>query len=179
MRSGPAQPKGNTRPPVKGPNTAGPWDGTVSKPALRAKFQHPQIPPAPRGSRLSGRVWVIDGDTVCIGKTKVRLAGIDAPEIDMPYGQKSKWAMVEICKGHRITVVMHGETSYDRQVGTAYLPDGRDIGAEIVKRGLALDLATFSGGKYRKYEPDGARSKLAFGQFGHRSLYKKDSVRRG
>ncbi|MDJ0994863.1 MAG: thermonuclease family protein [Dinoroseobacter sp.] len=135
---------------------------------------HP-ITPAARGSKLSGRVWVIDGDTICIGRTKIRLAGIDAPEIDMPFGQKSKWAMVDLCKGQRVTVVMHGETSYDRQVGTAYLPDGRDIGAEIIKRGLALDLAVFSGGKYREFEPKGARHRLAGGRFGHRSLYGKHS----
>lgn len=130
----------------------------------------PAILPVARGSKLSGRAWVIDGDTIKIGRTKIRLAGIDAPEIDMPFGQKSKWAMVDICKGQRVTVVMHGETSYDRQVGTAYLPDGRDIGAEIIRRGLALDLAFYSGGKYRNLEPEGVRRKLANGQFGHRSL---------
>lgn len=141
--------------------------------AATSRRPHPYVhepDAAPRGSKLSGRAWVIDGDTIRIGRTKIRLAGIDAPELDMPFGKKSKWAMVGICKGRRVTAVMHGETSYDRQVATVYLDDGRDAGAELVKQGLALDLAHFSGGKYRALEPDGARRRLAYGRFGHRSL---------
>lgn len=113
---------------------------------------------------------MIDGDTIKIGKTKIRLAGIDAPEIDMPWGQKSKWAMVGICRGSIITVKLDGTVSYDRLVGTCFLPDGRDIGAEIIKMGLALDLACFSGGKYRHHEPADSRRKLCYGRFGHSSI---------
>jgi endonuclease YncB( thermonuclease family) len=120
--------------------------------------------------RLTGKAYVIDGDTIKIKGTKIRLAGIDAPEVDMPWGQKSKWTMVGICKGQTITAELDGERSHDRLVGTCFLPDGRDIGAEIVKRGLALDLPHFSGGKYRQMEPDGARKKLCNGKFGHASI---------
>ena len=109
---------------------------------------------------LSGRAYVIDGDTIVIKGTKIRLAGIDAPELDQPFGQKSKWAMVELCKGHVVTAKLNGETSHDRLVGTCYLPDGRDIGAELIKRGLALDWTFHSGGKYRQLEPRGIRGKL-------------------
>lgn len=129
-----------------------------------------KLPPIPASRTLAGRAYVIDGDTICIQNTKIRLAGIDAPELDMPWGQKAKWAMVFICRGQKITAKLNGERSFDRLVGTCYLPDGRDIGAEIVKQGLALDLPSFSNGKYRQYEPDGARRRLANGKFGHRSL---------
>jgi endonuclease YncB( thermonuclease family) len=112
---------------------------------------------------LSGRAWVIDGDTIVIGRTKIRLAGIDAPELDRPFGQKSKWAMVDICKGHVITAELTGEWSHDRMVGTCYLPDGRDIGAELVGRGLALDWPMFSGGRYRSLEPKGVRRYMKAG----------------
>jgi len=78
--------------------------------------------------------------------------------------------MVDICKGQTITVELDGERSFDRLVGTCFLQDGRDIGAEIVKRGLALDLPHFSGGKYRQMEPEGARKKLCNGKFGHASI---------
>jgi endonuclease YncB( thermonuclease family) len=103
---------------------------------------------------------VIDGDTIVVSKIKVRLAGIDAPELDQPWGQKSKWEMVRICKGQVLRVELTGETSYDRLVGTCYLPDGRDIGAEIVKAGLALDGGHFSKGKYRHLEQPDMRAKL-------------------
>lgn len=88
---------------------------------------------------IEGACHVIDGDTIRFGQTKIRLAGIDAPELDMPFGQKAKWAMVGLCKGHKIRAECTGEQSYDRLVATCYLPDGRDLGAELVKRGLALD----------------------------------------
>ncbi|SHE65110.1 Endonuclease YncB, thermonuclease family [Ruegeria intermedia] len=130
--------------------------------------QHPRVAPSDR--ILTGRAYVIDGDTIIVRGTKIRLAGIDAPELDMPWGQKAKWAMVEICKGQEITVKLNGETSYDRFVGIGYLPDGRDIGAELVKRGLALDLPFFSQGRYRHLEPAGARERLRNGAFGHASI---------
>lgn len=128
------------------------------------------LPSIPESRVIKGKAYVIDGDTIRIKGTKIRLSGIDAPETNMPWGQKSKWAMVGICKGQTITVKLDGERSYDRLVGTCYLPDGRDIGAEIIKAGLALDLPHFSGGKYRHLEPQGARRKLGYGKFGHSTL---------
>ena len=132
------------------------------------------LPPFPESMKIKGKAYVIDGDTIRIGSTKIRLAGIDAPEEDQPWGRKSKWAMYEICKGQVITVELDGTRSYDRLVGTCYLPDGRDIGAEIVKCGLALDLPEFSHGKYRRFEPQGARRRLANGAFGHKSLHHRN-----
>ena len=116
--------------------------------------------PIPMSMEIRGPCYVIDGDTIRIGKTKIRLAGLDAPELDEPYGQKSKWAMVQICKGHQIRVALSGEQSYDRLVGTCYLEDGTDIGAALIKQGLALDGGHFSKGKYRHLEPSGIRWKL-------------------
>ena len=131
-----------------------------SKP-LTNQVRGKSAPPAiPQSRELSGKCYVIDGDTIVIRRVKVRLAGIDAPELDQPFGQKSKWAMVNICKGQVVTVKLNGETSYDRLVGTCYLSDGRDIGAELIKQGLAVDWGVFSGGRYRCYEPAGIRRKL-------------------
>lgn len=144
--------------------------GETQPAATKGPGDAPLRKPAPHRV-LRGRAYVIDGDTIAINRIKIRLAGIDAPELDMPYGQKSKWAMVEICKGKEITARLNGETSYDRVVAKCYLPDGRDIGAELVKRGLALDLPHFSGGAYRRFEPEGARRKLGHGMFGHRSKW--------
>ena len=109
---------------------------------------------------LQGRCWVIDGDTIVLGKVHLRLAGIDAPELDHPWGQQSKWALVKLCQGQTVTAHIKPEMSYDRVVAECFLPDGRDLAAELVSCGLALDWAKFSGGKYRHLEPDGARRKL-------------------
>ena len=123
-------------------------------------IDHAAPPHFPLSMLLEGPAHVIDGDTIIVRKIKISLAGIDAPELDRPWGQKSKWEMVRICKGHSIRVELTGDTSYDRLVGTCYLPDGTDIGAEIIKAGLALDGGYYSEGKYRHLEPAGIRRKL-------------------
>lgn len=145
-----------------------PIDGTGANGlAVTNGIAHPPPPPFPTSMILEGPAYVIDGDTIRIKKIKIRLAGIDAPELDRPWGQASKWEMVKNCKGHRIRVELTGDTSYDRLVGTCYLPDGTDIGAEIVKAGLALDGGLYSAGKYRHLEPAGVRRKIR--PFGNQS----------
>lgn len=109
---------------------------------------------------LQGKCWVVDGDTIVIDKTHIRLAGIDAPDLDHPFGKQAKWALVQLCKGQEVTARIRPELSYDRVVAECYLPDGRDLSAELVKSGLALDWPKFSGGKYRHLETADARKKL-------------------
>ena len=109
---------------------------------------------------LRGRCWVIDGDTIVIDNVRVRLAGIDAPELDHPWGERSKWALVQLCRGQIVTAQIKPELSYDRVLAECFLPDGRDLAAELVRRGLALDWSKFSGGKYLHLEPRDARRKL-------------------
>ncbi len=109
---------------------------------------------------LTGKCTVVDGDTIRIGTVSIRLAGIDAPELEHPWGQKAKWALVHMVKGQVIIAEIEPEMSYDRVVATCYLPDGRDLSAEMVKIGLALDWAKFSKGKYAALEPEGVRQKL-------------------
>lgn len=115
---------------------------------------------APPVRILRGRCWVIDGDTIIIDDVRLRLAGIDAPELDHPWGQKSKWALVQLCKGQIVTAHIKPELSYDRAVAECYLSDGRNLAAELVRAGLALDWPAFSGGKYQHLEPPDARRRL-------------------
>ncbi|MEJ6390968.1 thermonuclease family protein [Gymnodinialimonas ulvae] len=120
----------------------------------------PQQPLRQKYETLTGRCWVVDGDTIMIGKTRIRLWGIDAPEMNHPYGKISKFALVAMVKGQDITATFHGTGSYERAVAHCRLPDGRDIAAELVKQGLALDWPDYSNGHYAKWEPDGVRKKL-------------------
>ncbi|NOE26728.1 thermonuclease family protein [Ruegeria sp. HKCCD6157] len=109
---------------------------------------------------LQGKAWVTDGDTIVINKTQIRLFGIDAPEIDHPFGQKAKWAMVKLCKGHEVKAVVTDVDHYGRTVARCTLPDGRDLSAELVKMGLAIDWPKFSEGKYKHLEVPGVRKRL-------------------
>lgn len=109
---------------------------------------------------VRGRAWVIDGDTIVIGGTRIRLSGIDAPEMDHPYGKTAKWTLVNLCKGQEVRAVFDGDLSHDRTVATCYLPDGRDLSAEMVKAGMVIDWPKFSRGKYSGLEVPGIRKKL-------------------
>ncbi|MTH78936.1 hypothetical protein GL286_14490 [Paracoccus aestuariivivens] len=109
---------------------------------------------------LEGAARVVDGDTIVIQKTQIRLFGIDAAEFNHPYGKNAKWALVSLCKGQAIRAELIAQDVHGRRVAKCFLPDGRDLSAEMVKLGLALDWAKFSGGKYRSLETSDARKKL-------------------
>jgi micrococcal nuclease len=109
---------------------------------------------------LEGPAYVTDGDTITIQKTQVRLFGIDAPELNHPYGKNAKWALVRLCKGHHIRAEVLEEDDYGRTVARCTLPDGRDLSQQMVQDGHALDWPKFSGGKYSPFEVAGIRKKL-------------------
>ena len=140
---------------------------SVVRPAQPARPSEAERCPKLYGTVLRGRAHVIDGDTIIVAKQRIRLAGIDAPELDHPYGQKAKWEMVKICKGQEISVRLNGFRSHERVVGFCYLPDGTDIGAELIRRGLALDYGLFSNGHYRGLEPEGARKRILGSRWAH------------
>lgn len=127
---------------------------------------HPPIEPnhlpSTRGEQevIKGRCWVIDGDTIVINKTHIRLAGIDAPELDQPFGKVAKSTLVRLCKGQVVTAYTDGSLSHERTVAVCTLEDGRDLSAEMVKAGLALDWKKYSDGRYRSLEASDLRRKL-------------------
>lgn len=144
---------------------------------LRAVLYHPPAPthrvpqprprsmPSPRVVKqapapLCGKCYVIDGDTIIIKRQNIRLFGIDAPELDHPWGQNSKWFLHRLCKGHLVTARVTGELSYNRRIARCFLPDGRDLSAEMVKHGLAIDWPKYSGGLYGHLEAPDIREKL-------------------
>lgn len=116
--------------------------------------------PKPDVTILTGSAYVVDGDTLVIKKTQVRLFGVDAPEMNHPFGKKAKWALVSLCKGQKIRAEVTDQDTHGRTVARCYLEDGRDLSAEMVKLGLAIDWPKFSGGKYRSMEMPDARKKL-------------------
>ena len=109
-----------------------------------------------------GNCWVIDGDTIPIGSQKIRLQGINAPELDEPYGKQAKWALHTLVKGQTVTAQPNGEKSYDRIVAKCFLENGRDLAAEMVKMELALDLPKYPDADYRHLETPASRKKLSW-----------------
>jgi micrococcal nuclease len=90
---------------------------------------------------------VIDGDTfVTDSGEKVRLIGIDTPEVDEPYYTKAKDYLSTRIEGKQ--VLLEGDSSnrdtYGRLLRYIWL-DGELVNRELVEKGLALA---------RAYEPD-------------------------
>jgi endonuclease YncB( thermonuclease family) len=79
-----------------------------------------------------------DGDTCALADgTRVRLHGVDAPELDQPYGAQSRLLINSLVAGHHVDVRPTGDLSYGRTVADIVLPDGRDVGAVLVASGAA------------------------------------------
>ena len=85
-------------------------------------------------------IAVHDGDTVTLknesGQKKVRLAGIDAPEISQPYGVESRAALRESVLGKQVQIETLRHDKYGRMVGKVLL-DGQDINLNQVQFGMA------------------------------------------
>ena len=141
-------------------DTPGKAASRLRKSLAHGPAQRRNHPPSLHWSRPRGAVWVIDGDTVRIKNTQIRLFGIDAPELNHPHGKKAKWALHKMCKGHTVRAEITDIDHYGRTVARCYLSDGRDLSAEMVKHGLALDWPKFSGGRYRRMETREARKRL-------------------
>lgn len=108
---------------------------------------------------LSGKVVSIhDGDTITVlqGKqqVKIRLYGIDAPELKQPYGKKSKQFLANLIAGKVVEVEENGKDRYKRTIGTVYL-GGTDINAQMVANGYAWAYRKFS----KKYTPQESQAK--------------------
>ena len=102
----------------------------------------------------------MDGDTIVIDKTNIRLFGIDAPEMEHPYGRNAKYALMRLCKGKTIRAEVTGGDHYDRIVARCRLEDGTELSALMVETGHAIDWPKFSGGAYRHLEETGIRKRL-------------------
>lgn len=91
---------------------------------------------------------VIDGDTVVLAdETRVRLIGIDAPEIENrdyahrgePYGEESKQILKKWIEGKTVNLKdgPEKEDRYHRRLAYLYLEDGFFINLQLVETGAA------------------------------------------
>ena len=92
-------------------------------------------------------IKISDGDTITIlqGKQqiKVRLFGIDAPELEQPYGKKSKQFLANLIAGEVVEVEPKGKDRYKRTLGIIYYK-GQDINAQMVLNGYAWAYVKYS-----------------------------------
>ena len=100
-------------------------------------------------------VIVVDGDTIKFNNKKIRLHGIDTPEIkqicknktgeNYKCGIKAKLELINLISQQKIKCLIHGKDRYKRLIGTCFIKE-ININKWLVKNGWAL--------AYRKYSKD-------------------------
>ncbi|MDK9637869.1 thermonuclease family protein [Enterobacter hormaechei] len=96
----------------------------------------------PASADISARiVRVLDGDTVEVLETgnrltRVRLAGIDAPEKNQPFGQRSRQELTSMVAQRNVTITGEETDRYGRRLGTVWL-GATDVNAAQIRKGLA------------------------------------------
>lgn len=95
-------------------------------------------------------IAVIDGDTIdvmSLGKSeRVRLYGVDAPEIDQAFGTKAQRFTSEQVFGKNVRVVVRDTDFFGRTIGDVYLSNGKRLNEILVSAGMAW--------WYSQYAPD-------------------------
>jgi endonuclease YncB( thermonuclease family) len=129
--------------------------------------------PSPDAGRETGWAarWTIDGDTLDIERdgqvVRLRLLNIDAPERRTAdhgpqcLAEAATTRLIELApRGTELTILTAGQDRYGRTLGEAWLPDGRMLGAEIVRSGLAAPV-TIGGQDTFRAEMDVAQAEAA------------------
>jgi len=109
-------------------------------------------PNAAETKSLSGTVsHVTDGDTfhlLGLGPA-IRVWGLDAPERKQAGGSDATRAMRGLISEAILVCQVRDIDRYSRIVAQCFLPDGRDIAAEMIRIGVASEYCRFSRGFYR------------------------------
>jgi endonuclease YncB( thermonuclease family) len=135
-------------------------------------YQHrPRAPLTP----LIGRAVVVDGDSIEIAGARIRLDGIDAPELDQPCtdarGQRwscGRTAAQELrshIAGREVRCTPSRTDRFHRSVAVCSLPDGSDLNAWIVHQGWALAYGRASSYSSQQQEAQAARRGVWAGTF--------------
>ena len=101
------------------------------------------------------KVIITDGDTIKFNNKKIRLHGIDTPEIkqlcknkngqDYKCGVKAKLALITLISSNQVKCSVHGKDRYKRLIATCFIKN-ININEWLVKEGWAL--------AYRRYSKD-------------------------
>lgn len=118
-----------------------------------------------------GQPRVVDGDTLEIRGERVRLFGVDAPELGQPWwdedgrerdaGEASRDALSGLIDGKRLAVNVLREDQYRRSIAIVKV-DGRDVARSLVSSGWAF--ASPGSSRYRRTENAARRRRRGFWQ---------------
>jgi len=113
----------------------------------------------PAHADITGKARVVDGDTIWISETKIRLHGIDAPEMKQTCrtskgkkqlcGLMAKQSLQRLVQGQDVTCKGNQQDRYKRLLAVCYVGPF-NINEQMVTDGWAL--------AYRKYSTDYVRA---------------------
>lgn len=112
------------------------------------------------------KIYVVDGDSFVVGMRKLRLDGIDAPElkqtckdsqnVEWPCGRMARAALEKLLLEPGLSCVAEAQDRYARSVATCSSTSTQDIAAVQVREGLAV-THDFNGMRDYGSEEDAAR----------------------
>lgn len=110
-----------------------------------------------------GDAYVIDGDTIVLNSKKIRLAGIDAPELQQmcglqQCGMAAKAYLQSLVKNHQVSCKLYGRDKYGRYIGLCFA-GGHDLAAQLVSQGHAVAYRRYSA-RYAGLEDIASEAKL-------------------
>ncbi|MFG1480830.1 thermonuclease family protein [Xanthobacter sp. V4C-4] len=94
----------------------------------------------------AGAATVVDGDTLLLRGRRIRLEGLDAPELAQscerdgaawPCGKTARFALAELVQRGDVFCSASGEDAYGRALARCTV-GGVDIAEELVRQGLAV-----------------------------------------
>lgn len=101
---------------------------------------------AEHGELVGNVVGVHDGDTLTLlvdrTQYKIRLDGIDAPELGQDFGTRSKQALSKACFGKTVKVETHGQDRYGRTLGEVFTDES--VNRRLVQDGMAWHYVRYS-----------------------------------
>ena len=101
-------------------------------------------------------ISVHDGDSLTVihnnKNTKIRLQGIDCPELAQAYGKKAGQAASKLANGKTVNIKVVGKDKYGRTLADIIFTDGRNLNHELVRQGYAW--------WFRRYSDDRTLAKL-------------------
>ena len=98
------------------------------------------LPPAIGAETFTGTVdWVTDGDSISVIRddklVRVRLFGVDCPEMDQKYGKEAKALARELAYEKTVSIEPKGKDRYGRTIGRVKLPSGKSLSRELIRAG--------------------------------------------
>ena len=100
---------------------------------------------------VSGSVrYVVDGDSLYINgyEPQIRLWGVDAPESDERGFKDATETLKRLALKKAVTCQRVDTDQYGRTVARCFLNDGREVNAEMIASGTAVEYHHFSKGFY-------------------------------